>query len=398
MVDILFVHGTGVRLGAYDRTLSIVRKQAADYLSGTRVHPCLWGEPHGAKLRHGAPSIPDYNTTRGLSVSAAEREHVEEATWRMLGEDPVFEIRLLENLPPPQLDLGPNDAPPGDTSLALVAGLQPHAEFLELLQANELEPYWADAHTAVAQDAELQRVLRKVNRDPREVSQPLARVFVAALLTAATDEGHPGVPADTRSKMVDLLVPQLGGAPLGPFDWITVPLIGIAKRIATYKARRARRALSDASYPAAGDIVLYQARGDAIRDFIRERIEAAERPLVVVAHSLGGIACVELLIRHDLRERVKGLVTVGSQSPFFHEIGALGSLDPEAGLPEHFPKRWLNVWDPNDFLSYVAEGVFGASKVKDFKVTSRVSFPDSHSTYWTQEAMWLQMRRYFTWT
>jgi hypothetical protein len=77
----------------------------------------------------------------------------------------------------------------------------------------------------------------------------------------------------------------------------------------------------------------------------------------VFAHELGGIACVDLLAMRPLPQ-VKGLVTVGSQAPYLHEIGALRGIRPGTTmLPPHFP-RWLNVYDPYDFLSYVAEGVF----------------------------------------
>jgi hypothetical protein len=45
-------------------------------------------------------------------------------------------------------------------------------------------------------------------------------------------------------------------------------------------------------------------------------------------------------------------VTLGSQSPFLYEIGALWSLPYGKGLPESFP-RWLSVYDLADLLSYV---------------------------------------------
>ena len=76
-------------------------------------------------------------------------------------------------------------------------------------------------------------------------------------------------------------------------------------------------------------------------------------------HSLGGVACVDLLVEAALPQ-VELLVTVGSQAPFFYEIDALQSLRFGVPLPEHFP-RWLNVYDLRDFLSYVAAGVFAGA-------------------------------------
>ena len=102
-----------------------------------------------------------------------------------------------------------------------------------------------------------------------------------------------------------------------------------------------------------GDVLLYQSRGEEMRAFIRRKIETATPPITLMAHSLGGIACFDLLASSD-PPVVAHLVTVGSQSPFFYEIGALASLKPTQKLPAGFPP-WLNVFDRNDFLSFVAE-------------------------------------------
>jgi hypothetical protein len=105
----------------------------------------------------------------------------------------------------------------------------------------------------------------------------------------------------------------------------------------------------------------------------------------VVAHSLGGIASVELFSEPDA-PKIEGLITVGSQAPLLYEIDCLpvlrldASATPEKRLRDEFP-RWLNVYDPNDFLSYVAAPVFGA-RVEDVEVKSDQPFPASHSAYW----------------
>ena len=93
--------------------------------------------------------------------------------------------------------------------------------------------------------------------------------------------------------------------------------------------------------------------------------------------------------------RVRGLITVGSQAPFLYETGALVSLLPNDPLPAHFPP-WLNVYDRSDFLSYLAAKVFDpddeTSKARraiiDFEAISRQPFPQSHSAYFTNVAVW----------
>ena len=80
-----------------------------------------------------------------------------------------------------------------------------------------------------------------------------------------------------------------------------------------------------------------------------------------------------------------GLVTLGSQSPFLYEIGALASLRPGQSLPRYFPP-WLNVFDRSDFLSFVAGRLF--SGVTDLEMASGQPFPESHSAYYGNEVVW----------
>ena len=152
--------------------------------------------------------------------------------------------------------------------------------------------------------------------------------------------------------------------------------------------KRMRGAISDQAYPAAGDILLYQARNDSIRGFIRNEIKQATPPVVLLAHSLGGIACVDLLIKEPIPQ-VEMLITVGSQAPFFYEIDVLAGLRFGEPLPAHFPRRWLNIYDPRDFLSYVARSVFtGEVQIEDIEVDNGHPFPHSHSAYWANRAVW----------
>ncbi|MEG2902552.1 MAG: alpha/beta fold hydrolase, partial [Massilia sp.] len=146
----------------------------------------------------------------------------------------------------------------------------------------------------------------------------------------------------------------------------------------------------DSAFPAAGDILLYQARGQGIRDFIGRRIDQLKaKEVIILAHSLGGIACVELLAQHT-PGHVKRLVTFGSQAPFFHELGALVTIEPGDSLPAHFPS-WSNFYDLNDPLSYIASKVFSGD-VSDYRVESGESFPASHSAYLHSTPFWQQLK------
>jgi hypothetical protein len=73
------------------------------------------------------------------------------------------------------------------------------------------------------------------------------------------------------------------------------PLLGLVTyagaNMASTWARRRRGAISDATSATAGDILLYQARGAGIRSYIKNQIEGYEGDVVLLAHSLGGVAC-----------------------------------------------------------------------------------------------------------
>jgi pimeloyl-ACP methyl ester carboxylesterase len=130
-----------------------------------------------------------------------------------------------------------------------------------------------------------------------------------------------------------------------------------------------------------------------VRKFIGERVEDTGAT-VLLAHSLGGVAAVDWLAWEP--RGIDALITVGSQAAYFYEIDALPSRIYGSGLPDYFPKRWLNIYDENDFLGYPAAGVF-KNRVTDVRVDSGSPFPEAHSAYfenrtqvWTAIATFLE--------
>lgn len=104
--------------------------------------------------------------------------------------------------------------------------------------------------------------------------------------------------------MVDALREAWGSADRGVISGIANRIGNRLKRaalnIGTNKVARKRGAVSDAAYPAAGDVLMYQTRGKGIRDFIEGKIATAPKPLIVLAHSrynLGLSSIVELIQR-----------------------------------------------------------------------------------------------------
>jgi hypothetical protein len=181
------------------------------------------------------------------------------------------------------------------------------------------------------------------------------------------------------------MIDPLGGPPEGIGDW----LLG---RVTKFGANR-RGSLSDATTPIVGDVIRYQSRGAEIRKFIAQRIRETKAK-IILAHSLGGIAAVDWLASPEYAEAkekedasIERLITAGSQSPYFYEIDALVSRTYGAGLPDWFPKKWINFYDPADFLSYMAKPVF-PDHARDIQVDNGQPFPESHSAYWSNDRVW----------
>lgn len=394
MIDsIVFVHGTGVRKASYDKSAAKVRAALRDKHYVGHFEPCLWGDKHGAKLAKDGRSIPDFEGV----AEATPDEEAYLALWSLLADDPYFELRQLRSeaarsaLVPPA-ELGKLKELP-----AKLRGLARHPKVLAAL-GDVVEP--AALAAALDELAGADLLLAVLNTAPRvdtALCQGTARAALALLQSRGDDAVALG--AERRDALVAALVDGLGGVEMGAVsDWVRKRLEGLGKRIAVKAIERRRDLLFNGGYPLAGDVLLYQARGEKIRAHIAERIDACQGNVALIAHSLGGIACVDLLATKPC-PKVKLLVTVGSQAPLLYEMGALHSF-PELGpLPAHFPERWINFYDPDDLLSYRAAPVFPASparEVRDIELRSREPFPISHSAYWGSRTLWDRLAEYLS--
>lgn len=384
MGSIIFVHGTGVRAESYNQSFQTIEKSLVSVLPGWQPVRCYWGEPYGAQLHQHGDSIPTYATARAVGEAVSEEDE-ELALWEMLYQDPWYELRLLAATgAAPEDELAPGETPPWQQVQERIEQFQPDQTLRDLLEQNGLADVIPDAVTQLTTDPVFAEAIQH-EADEAALVAIIARALTAELIVLGEAQGVPPVSGEVRDEIVGHLVAQLGGSSRSIFGWVVNPIKGLALRVATRRVERKRGALSDAAAPVAGDILLYQTRGADIRAFIRSRIAGLPEPVVILAHSLGGIACVDLLVMEKL-PHVKALITAGSQSPLLYEIDSLTSLRYGEKLPEHFP-RCLNVYDPHDFLSYVGGQVF-AGRVEDFEVQNRQPFPQSHSAYWTNKTMW----------
>lgn len=392
MPKLLFVHGTGVRSKSYEETLGLIKSKLRDH---AEVLPCYWGDL-GSSLRAEGRSIPTYDSARGvdeLDAGTVDQASFQENLWAVLLQDPLYELRALTLKP--HGSMPPWQETEGSKLIQVARQLEISTDIERLLLQGGIHRLVVEkAMREVSSSRPFQDALIDADEDIADFRAAIARAWIAdaaklahqASLEEAGEWAWPAITfnVELRSQLESLLIKALGGEERGVGGWVMKTMSWPLRWWLTQMGTDRRGAISDAAYPAAGDIVLYQARGEAIRGRIRERILAAGEPVHVLAHSLGGVASVDLLVMETLP--VQHLITVGSQAPFLYEINALQTLPFGSPLPASLPP-WLNIYDLRDFLSYVGSGVF-PGRVVDLRVDNRQVFPASHSAYWWNADVW----------
>lgn len=387
MTAVVFIHGTGVREPGFSKLAGRVAAGLTALRDGLRIVPYYWGGTHGATLAAGGASLPapPGGTTRGPSLGPGLAETPaalddDTAAWAVLYSDPYAELALAAGGAAAAVERPPGFVPPEQKAQARLAALAAQGD----APAAELGPGLARAATDLAAHPLLGPAAHALA--PDDLAVLAARSLAARVVADALDADAPLVPVgDTRDAVVDRLAEALGAPPRGTERGLRSLLLRTAGSAASRAVVRRRRALTEAAHPAAGDILRYLSRGEAVRADLRELVAGLEPPVVLVCHSLGGIIALDTLIAAPLPQ-VRLLVTAGSQGPFLYESGSLPTLEHPAPLPPHMPD-WLNLYDPRDLLSYLGAGLF-PDRVTDVPVDSRQPFPAAHSAYWTNPAVY----------
>lgn len=392
MTTVIFVHGTGGRKAAYRLTFKQIEETLNQQKPDLKLVPCLWGEEHGTKLKADGASIPDYDSTGGGAESNNQEDNPV-WLWEQLYKDPLSEIGLLSLRPIRGQTAVPGRATPSQELHNRVNQLAASETLRTQLKEARIAGVFGQAHQAITKSKAYERLLETASKPLDEYYAAIARAIVAASIKLRAQK-RVDTPiqfdAGLRDETVGFITRDLtqnaqSRGVIG--DWVRNLVFKGFINWGNSRLQRQRGVLTDAAYPFVGDIIFYQAKGKKIRDFIREQVEQVEPPVVLLAHSLGGIACVDLLVEQKLPQ-VELLITVGSQAPFLYEIDALQSLSYGETLPDHFPK-WVNIYDLRDVLSYVGDhpGLF-YGKIKDVKVDNKQPFPESHGAYWYNSDTW----------
>jgi hypothetical protein len=402
MAHVLFIHGTMTRYDEdYLRTFAKISRRLHAWRGKTVVRKFPWGEYWGAELKPRFVAIPgmDERADEAL-VLADDSGQREPATlpaatlWALLYDEPLAELQLLLDAP-----VSARAAAQSDAGLALrraahqLAAQPAEPGLAQVLSEAELLDTFGPAASEVAglfQQGALRPALQALpDARKQAVRAALARASVAIAMVAAQRGGsYPEafLDAQLRDRAVQAVDEALGGGAVLAPSWASFLPATAATRLLL---RPRRVALTQALLQFMGDILVYQAKGQRIRAAIEEQLSA--EPTVLLAHSLGGIACVELLLSSaSARQRVPLLITVGSQAGMLHEIGALSTLPVAARegskLPADFPP-WLNIYDHNDLLSFRAAPLFSGC-VRDLELDSVQPFPHAHSAYWRNDQVW----------
>ncbi|WP_433476426.1 hypothetical protein ACQPZP_04845 [Spirillospora sp. CA-142024] len=118
-------------------------------------------------------------------------------------------------------------------------------------------------------------------------------------------------------------------------------------------------------------------------------------PLIVVAHSLGGVITHDLLSTFQPNVHIDVLVTVGSQVGLFEEMKLLASSKPDIpGDLERAPAlsnvdHWLNVVDRTDPLAFYAAPIFDG--VVDYAYATGSAW--AHTAYLRQPNFHVRLSR-----
>ncbi|MFI8516911.1 hypothetical protein ACIGEZ_03630 [Streptomyces sp. NPDC085481] len=390
MVNVVFVHGTGVREESYRKSWRRVARGLGRVRPDARLVPCFWGERLGARLALGGASVPRPDQNRSAPVPSGDTSDDGLGPWAALDADPLAEIRALAAIGGEGGRRGyvPGRRDPWDDLADKVRALDGGDLPEDVWLTEDLAPHLAAAARTVA--AEI--ALRLAGGDaPSDGESLAARAVVAAAVAAADEESDADEPLPVdgteRDRLVQALTDRLGGKDRGVVGHALDPLLWAGAGLVR---AHGRDRTTQGVVPAGGDILRYQARGEELRDRIAETVALTReqepgRPVVLLAHSLGGIACVDLLATRAV-PGVDLLVTVGSQAPFLYEIDALAGLRRGEELPGHFP-RWLNLYDQRDLLGFVGEGVF-PGRVTDVRVNLRQPFPRSHTGYFAHAPLY----------
>lgn len=150
---------------------------------------------------------------------------------------------------------------------------------------------------------------------------------------------------------------------------------------------------------------------DSLRE-LREKLGGHDKPLLVVAHSLGSVIISDYIWDRQKRkqeasfgstpfermETLSGMITLGSCIPLFtvacDRIAAIDFPSPFLTEVQKRRAKWLNLYDSDDVLGWPLKQLspsYGAAVSEDIEVSVGNILtswnPTNHAAYWTDDSV-----------
>lgn len=379
MATLVFVHGIGARADSQAELKRSLREAILRDSANFDLRFCDWGDDLGAAAAEVRRALPDDVWGPWRPGAAAEELSLSERDallWAALTADPLAEMRILADAP---VFSGAGDRPSADVGeeiYRILRALPADAEAVSAFDRAGLPGRLGPAVDRLAAHGVTSRALDNTATLEDDVRIALARAVTAEAGAGRTDQG-------TLAALCDLVAARLGaGAQSGIGRFAMRAVVGVAASLISGPA------VAELITPFVGDTMRYLSRGAVIRERIAAVLAGARPPVVLMGHSLGGVAALDLVVERGRSGPVgvDMLMTVGSQASYLWAIDTLPSLVrgqlPGPGVP--FP-RWENFYDPRDRLSFPAEPLLGRSLVRDHRIDTGALFPAAHRAYFRTE-------------
>ncbi len=343
---------------------------------------CCWGELFGVDIA-GATIPGNIEASREQDGDIIENEFIE---WSWLFADPFNELERL-TIPIERQSAThdvPGVMPEWEAALEKILNYIPSTELQTLLRTEQLARHWSKAWNELLSRKDL--LVSALSASEYELPialKAVARATIAQLHVSMLTESDVGLQRQIRQRLFDRLTIDLGGNVYGIGYVLSMKFrLGIGRHFEQNRQRYSKKL-----FQVIGDILLYQRHGDQIRHYISEKLATLPQQKVIVAHSLGGIAAIELMMQEPIMVTDK-VITIGTQVGLLQEMGALS----QAAARNHSPFHWLNIFDRSDYLSYLAKPIWPSAI--DCEVPSGLPFPESHSAYISNPDVWSSIKRF----
>lgn len=388
-MPIVFVHGVNNRDGGAYRENEIGRNGFLREIVGPslgqspeaiRIHSPYWGR-HGASFAWDMAVLPNpddsFETFGGIAGDTSEGEALGRVTG-LIAESPAISGHIVA-------DAKRDFSETVDVLYAAaMAGVTTEEQARDLARSYMLSASYAEATpqpvwlATASEDNFVDQLENAANASQEET-------FGAGGILDSLKEG--------LSRLVNA-IPDAATGSAGRLlrKKLNATVTRFAGDAFTYLARRGTK---DSPGPIVAEVL------DALHKADAERSSGDEK-LVVIAHSFGGEIVYDILTYFDPTIQVDCLVTVGSQVGLFEEMKLY--MASRADLPPDPPqgrvirpggvRRWLNVFDTNDILSYRLEPVIAG--VSDFLYDTGYSSLGAHGGYFLRPSFYKRLAKRLT--